>query len=170
MKTEKFYTKRKLDNGLIGVIKHIRDFTYTELYDILSKSKDPLVYSISQNEYVLGRYCVVNNNNSWTVMTFLGDVEYSFYNKDAALLYALMLMMNRIKLATKIAANDTLVSYSKVEMDLYREKIASAGKQGDMFKQELYAAKHDNSKFKYILAKKDLEKTLRLAKYLKLGT
>jgi hypothetical protein len=170
MKTEKFYTKRKIDNGISAVIKNIRDFTYTELYDILSKSKDPLVYRISENEYVLGRYSVVNNANSWTVMTFLGDVEYSFYNKDAALLYTLMLMMDKFTLAAKIAANDTSVSYSKVEMDLYKEKIVSAIKTGDMFKQELYAVKHDNSKFKYVLAKKDLEKTLRLAKYLKLGT
>jgi hypothetical protein len=170
MKTEKFYTKRNLDDDLIGIIKHIRDFTYTELYGILQKSKDPLVYAVNENEYVLGRYFILKNNNNWVVLTFLGDVEHKFYNKDAAILYASMLMLNRIKLAREIVLLDTSMSFAKIEMDLYREKLLVAGKTSDLFKQELYAAKHSNSKLKYLSSKEDLEKTLRLAKYLKLGT
>jgi hypothetical protein len=170
MKTEKSYTKRRVDDALSSIIDQVREFTYSELYEIITKSKDPLVYAVSDTEYVLSRYIISKHANIWRVMTHLGDVDHDFYNKNSAILYALMLMRNKINLSEKIARADTDVLHSKTEMDLYRIKLTAAGKGTDAFKQELFAAKFSNSRFKYIKAREDLEKTLRMAKYLKLGT
>lgn len=170
MKAEKSYTKRRVDEAIVGIINQVKEFTYSELYEIITTSKDPLVYAVSDTEYVLSRYIVVKTNDVWRVMTHLGDVDHDFHNKNSAILYALMLMHNKINLSEKIARADTDVLHSKTEMDLYRIKLTAAGKGTDAFKQELFAAKFSNSRFKYIKAREDLEKTLRMAKYLKLGT
>lgn len=170
MKAEKSYTKRRVDEAIVGIINQVKEFTYSELYEIITKSKDPLVYAISDTEYVLSRYVVVKIGDVWRVVTHLGDVDHDFYSKNSAILYALMLMKNKINLSEKISRADTDVLYSKSEMDLYRAKLNTASKGNDAFKYELYAAKFSNSRFKYIKAREDLEKTLRMAKYLKLGT
>lgn len=170
MKTEKFYTKRKVDDGILGFINHVRDFTYTELYDILKNSKDPLIYAVNENEYALGRYIVIRQNSLWNVMTHLGDVDHVFQGKAPALIYAIMLMQNNLNLARKIANADHAIITSKTELEMYKEKLRLASKSEDLFKQELYAAKLSVGRFKYALAKEDLEKTLRTAKYMKLGT
>jgi hypothetical protein len=170
MKLEKSYTKRKVDEAIVGIINQIKEFTYSQLYEIITKSKDPLVYAVSDTEYVLSRYIVVKTNDVWRVMTHLGDIDHDFHNKNSAIIYAIMLMQNKINLSEKIAKADTEVLYSKNEMDLYRAKLTAASKGQDAFKQELYAAKFSNSRVRYINAREDLEKTLRTAKYLKLGT
>jgi hypothetical protein len=146
MKTEKFYTKRKVDENLLGFINHIREFTYTELYEILRNSKDPLIYAVNKNEYALGRYFVIRENDFWKVVTHLGDVDHVFSGRNPAIIYA------------------------KAEVDLYIAKLRIATKVYDDFKAELYAAKLSNCRFKHRIAKEELEKTLNMAKYLKLGT
>ena len=170
MKTEQYYTKRKLDENILGFINHIRDFAYNELYDILKKSKNPLIYAVNDNEYALGRYLVIKEQGLWKVMTHLGDVENIFQGKTAALIYAVMLMQNNLNLARKIATADDAMLTSKAELEMYKEKLKLSVKSNDLFKQELYAAKLSVSSFKYTAAKEDLEKTLRTAKYMKLGT
>jgi hypothetical protein len=170
MKTEKFYTKRKVDENLLGFINHIREFTYTELYEILRNSKDPLIYAVNKNEYALGRYFVIRENDFWKVVTHLGDVDHVFSGRNPAIIYALLLMQNNLKLANKIAKTDETMLCAKAEVDLYIAKLRIATKVYDDFKAELYAAKLSNCRFKHRIAKEELEKTLNMAKYLKLGT
>jgi hypothetical protein len=168
MKTEKSNTKRKLDELTLGFIGLVRDFTYKELYDILRNSKEPLIYELNKNEIAVGRYIIQRQQNFWAVMTHLADVDHVFQSKIVAIVYCIVLLKNNLNLARKIVDLDNRVLLNRSEMNLYKTKLSEM--TPDEFKQELYAAKYTNSKIKYTIAKEELEKTLNLAKYLKLGT
>ena len=170
MKTEKSFTKKDADEDILGFVNLVKNFTYTELHNILRKSDGSIVYSANNKEYFVGRYIVTRTVDTWTVTTQLGDPQHEFYSKSAAIFYCVALMKVQINLAQKLEKHDYAVLVNKNQMDFYRQKLNSVLKAGDQFKSELCAAKHSFSKHKYTHAKKELEKTLSMAKYLKLGT
>lgn len=170
MSKAKSSTKRKVDEHIQEFIDVLREFTYQELYEILTKSKDPLIYAVNENEYALGRYIVVKENEAWTVYTYLGDVEHRFQDKVSALLYSLLLMKNHLNLARRLVNADTHVFADRNELTLYTVKLHNANREKNSFKEELYAAKLSNARHKYAASKEELEETLKTAKYLKLGT
>lgn len=170
MKTEKSFTKKEVDKNILGFVNLVKNFTYTELYEILRKSDGSLVYTADGKNYFVGRYIISQNSTGWQVTTHLGDVENEFQSKTAAIFYSMSLMKTKLKLADQLVKQDYAVLVNKNQMDLYKQKLNSVLKTGDQFKSELYAAKHTFSQHKYIIAKEELEKTLNLAKYLKLGT
>ena len=170
MKTAKSSTKRKVDEIADGFIEIVRNFTYTELYELLIKSKEPLVYEVSKTEYALGRYIINKEHELWDVCNHIGDVQNSFQSRTSAIIYAYLLMKNKLVLAKKLVDEDSKVLRSRWEMDFYKSKLNKTNNGVDDFKRELYAAKYSDGKIKYTIAKEELEKTLKMAKYLKLGT
>ena len=169
MKTAKSSTKRKVDEIADGFIQIVRNFAYPELYKLLNDSKQPLIYEVSKTEYALGRYVIIKVEHLWQVVNHLGDIQGVFQSKLTAIVYAFLLMRNNLPLARKLVNEDDRVLKAKWQMDFYRTKLSSK-LQSDEFKRELYAAKYTDGKIKYTIAKEELEKTLKMAKYLKLGT
>lgn len=170
MKTEKLSTRNDVDEYIQEFVNLIRNFTYNELYDILRKSDGSIVYTPNGEEYFVGRYVIRNIKPLWRVENQLGDIQFDFCNKSAAIFYAMALMKTKINLARQLETADYAFRRSKSQWDLYKQKIKIVLKQGDESKVELMLAKHSDCKYKYIIAKEELEKTLNMAKYLKLGT
>lgn len=169
MKKAKYFTKRKVDEAANGFIEIVKEFAYPELYKLLTNSKEPLIYQVSKTEYVLGRYIITKERHFWRVHTYLGDIQGEFHSKVSAIVYTFLLMRNNLTLSQKIVEEDNRVLKNKWEMDFYQSKLRESGSESE-FKRELYAAKYSNGKVKYTIAKEELEKTLKMAKYLKLGT
>lgn len=170
MKTAKSSTKRKVDEIADGFIEIVRNFTYAELYELLKKSKEPLVYEVSKTEYALGRYIISKEDHLWNTYNHMGDLQASLQSRTSAIVYAYLLMKNNLVLAKKLVEEDTRVLRGRWEMDFYKAKLTNRCEGNDNFKRELYAAKYSDGKIKYTIAKEELEKTLKTAKYLKLGT
>ena len=170
MKTEKLSTRKNVDENILGFVNLVKNFTYKELYSILRTSDGSLVYTSDDKEYFVGRYVISRINSVWRVQTHLGDIQHEFLSKTAAIFYAMALMKTRLNLATQLAKADYSVLVNKAQLELHSQMLKSALKKNDSFKSELLAAKHSDSKYKYTMAKEELEKTLNMAKYLKLGT
>jgi len=170
MKTEKLSTRKSVDDNILGFVNLVKNFTYNELYQILRTSDGSLVYTSDGKEYFVGRYVIARTQDTWTVLTHLGDVQHEFQSKSAAIFYSMALMKSRVNLADQLAKTDYAVLINKAQLEMHNQMLKTALKKKDAFKSELLAAKRSDSKYKYTMAKEELEKTLNMAKYLKLGT
>lgn len=167
---EKLSTRKKIDTEIDEFLEHVKQFAATELYELLRKSQGELIYSPDSKTYVLGRYGIKSTaDDLWQVVTAFGEVEHAFCNKQASLLYAIALMKNRFLLAEKLRKTDHQYLLAKSEYLHYKQRLARIA-VGDSFKLGLYAAKLTTAKCRLATARVDLEKSLEMAKYLKLGT
>lgn len=170
MKMEKYSTKRKVDSEIDDFLDHVKEFATSELYDLLRRSQGDVIYSPDSRTYILGRYGIQSvEDGLWQVMTAFGEVEHVFCNKQASLLYAMAIMRNRYVLAERLRKTDHAYLLAKSEYLHYRQRLSRA-QLNDDFKIGLYAAKITTAKSRLTNARIDLEKSLEMAKYLKLGT
>lgn len=169
MKMEKYTTRKKIDTEISEFIDYVKQFTSVELYELMRKSTGELIYSPDDQTYVLGRYSTrITPDGLWKVVTVFGETEHVFCNKQASLLYALALIRSQFRLASRLKESDQKYLFAKTEFLHYKQRLSSQNKK-DEFKSGLYAAKLTTAKSKLIHARSELEKSLEMAKYLKLG-
>lgn len=119
------------------------------------------------------------NKNSWVIGRFSLDrltehmwhlynddrIDYMFYNKKAAILYAILTQKQQFNSADNIVKLDQQVAKHKEELTFFSTRMSS--KKAPSFNLQLYETRYVDSKIKYAVAREELEKTLNHAKYIK---
>lgn len=168
--TVKNKQKEVIDQLAIEVVQLVEDFAISELHKILENSDGSKVYSFRPDELFLGRYVISKNKETtyWEVTNFDGDFKNQFTSRQAALHYAHARMQGHYQKSSDIAMGDYAVGKYTDEVNFYAFKMKQPGL--DEFHRELLTAKYTNSKVLLKHYKEELKKTLRSAKYIKLGT
>jgi len=167
MKMAKFTTKSVSDKEAFDIEK-IKRFTAQELDKLAANSGDlPLCYQLG-TDVLVGRYRVIKiNEQSWRVVED-GLQLFDFFNRKDAIFYCIALHKQQYRLAQDIRECDSLLSRLEFDAALYRIRYKKAIKNADLWGEEFYSTRYEETMAKIARAKQELTKSLNLAKYIKL--
>jgi hypothetical protein len=160
-------TKNVYANAAFDVEK-IRRFTQKELDNLASISSDlPLCYQVG-TDVLVGHYRVLKiDDTTWRVVEN-GLQLFDFFNRKDAIFYCIALHKRQYQLAQDIRECDSLLNRLEFDAALYRIRYKKAIKNSDPWGEEYYTTRYQETMERIAQAKKELTKSLNLAKYIKL--
>lgn len=167
MKMAKSITKNVSASTAFDVEK-IRRFTAQELGKLASNSGDlPLCYQVG-TDVLVGKYRVIKvDNTTWRTVEN-GLQLFDFFNRKDAIFYCIALHKQQYKLAQDIRECDSLLSRLEFDAALYRIRYKKAIKNEDIWGEEYYTTRYQETMERITQAKKEIKKNIDLAKYIKL--
>ena len=169
MKTDKSSTKRKLGEKLVSLaMAKVDAWTIKELVNLGHNLDYPICLQVSDKEYWVGTHKIFHAGpNHWRV-EHNDKLVHDFYNQQAAVFYAVYYKCKLYKIADTLLMCDQAVAKSFTEHKIYSSKLADKTKKIDEFKHQLWTTKLEKAQAELEQAKKDLKKSLDLAKYNKI--
>jgi hypothetical protein len=149
-------------------IEKIRRFTQEELAKLANDPTElPFCYQLGK-DVLVGKYKILNiDERCWRVTD--GDQQlFDFFNRKDAIYYCIALHKQKIQLAKDIQHCDSLLNRLEFDASLYRQRYKKAQAKGDDWGEEYYSARYTETMDRIEQAKKELRKSLNLAKYIKL--
>ena len=146
-------------------LEKIRRFTEQELAK-LANSELPFCYQLG-TDVLVGRSKVVKiNDKCWSVYS-QGQHVFDFFSRKDAIFYCIAVHQKQHQLATEIKNNDSQLNKLEFEAALYRHRYKKANEKHDDWSVDYYSVKYQETIHKINRVKKDLQKSLNLAKYIK---
>lgn len=146
-------------------LEKIRRFTEKELAK-LADAEMPFCYQIG-SDILVGRSKVMKiDAKTWRVFVNNQYIFDFFYRKDA-IFYCIAVHQHQYKIAEQILENDSLLNKLEFEAVLYRHRYKKANEKGDEWAVEYFSNKYNEIQHRIEQVKKELQKSLNLAKYIK---
>lgn len=148
-------------------VEKIRRFTQSELTRLSQETSElPFCYQIGTDVLVGANRVVKINEHCWRVM-IEGQQAFDFFNRKDAIFYCIALHKQQTQLAKDIRDNDSLLNKLEFEASLYRLRYKKAQKAQDSWGEEFYSTRYQEIQHRIEQVKKELKKSLNLAKYIK---
>lgn len=149
-------------------VEKIRRFTQKELENLNSASSElPVCYQIG-TDVLVGKYRVSKIDEMlWRVFEREQQL-FDFFNRKDAIFYCIALHKQKYQLANNIKECDSLLSRLEFDAALYRIRYKKAQQKGDVWGEEFYSMRYEDTMAKIARAKQEIKKNLNLAKYIKL--
>jgi hypothetical protein len=149
-------------------VEKIKRFTEHELTNLASNSGDlPLCYQIGTDVLVGNHRVIKIDDRTWRVVEN-GLQLFDFFARKDAIFYCIALHKQQYKLAQDIRECDGLLSRLEFDAALYRIRYKKAIKNGDLWGEEYYTTRYQETMDRITSVKKEIKKNLDLAKYIKL--
>jgi hypothetical protein len=146
-------------------LEKIRRFTETELAK-LANNELPLCYQMG-TDVLVGKSKVVKvDEYTWRVF-HQGQQIFDFFNRKDAIFYCIAVHQKQHKLARDIQTQDTALNKLEFEASLYRHRYKRANETNDDWGAEYFSNRYTETMHKLAQVKKELQKTINLAKYIK---
>jgi hypothetical protein len=146
-------------------LEKIRRFTETELAK-LANNELPLCYQMG-TDVLVGKSKVVKvDEYTWRVF-YQGQQIFDFFNRKDAIFYCIAVHQKQHKLAQDIQTQDTALNKLEFEASLYRHRYKRANEANDEWGAEYFSNRYTETMHKLAQVKKELQKTINLAKYIK---
>ena len=160
--------KSTTKNALVEFdVEKIRRFTQTELAKLANtESELPFCYQIGTDVLVGTNRVVKINDRCWRVIED-GQQAFDFFNRKDAIFYCIALHKKQTQLAIEIRENDSLLNKLEFEAVLYRLRYKKAQEKQDDWGAEYYSNRYIETQHRLAQVKKELTKSLNLAKYIK---
>jgi hypothetical protein len=146
-------------------LEKIRRFTETELAK-LANNELPLCYQMGTDVLVGASKVVKIDEYTWRVF-YQGRQIFDFFNRKDAIFYCIAVHQKQHKLAKDIQTQDTALNKLEFEASLYRHRYKRANETNDEWGAEYFSNRYTETMHKLAQVKKELQKTLNLAKYIK---
>jgi hypothetical protein len=148
-------------------VEKIRRFTQTELAKLThTESELPLCYQVGTDVLVGTNRVVKVNERCWRVIED-GQQAFDFFTRKDAIFYCIALHKKQTLLAVEIRENDSLLNKLEFEAVLYRLRYKKAQEKQDDWGAEYYSNRYIETQHRLEQVKKELTKSLNLAKYIK---
>ncbi len=149
------------------VSAYVKSWAKTEVERIIHEEQVPLIVPI-KNGVQVGRYRITKNHHDmWQLSNTFGEQMELFVDKRSAVLYSILYQQKRYKAADTILGFDKKLSKVQADYQHYHHSMQRAIKRKDYPVIDVLAARYYDTQYLLTEAKNDLEKTLRLNKYLK---
>lgn len=149
------------------VSAYVKSWARTEVERLIHEEQVPLIVPI-KNGVQVGRYKVTQNAHSmWQLLNVFGEVMELFVDKRSAVLYSILYQLKRYKAADTILGFDKKLSKVQADYQHYHHSMQRAIKRKDYPAIDVLAARYYDTQYLLTEARNELEKTLRLNKYLK---
>jgi hypothetical protein len=146
-------------------LEKIRRFTETELAK-LGNNQLPLCYQIGTDVLVGNNKVVKVDEYCWRVVE-KGQQIFDFFSRKDAIFYCIAVHQKQYKIAQDIKEQDTALNRLEFEASLYRHRYKRANETDDYWGAEYFSNRYTETMHKLAQVKKELQKTLTLAKYIK---
>jgi hypothetical protein len=149
-------------------VEKIQRFTQQELSRLTNTPSElPFCYQLG-TDVLVGRYKVQKiDDRCWRVMLDHQQL-FDFFNRKDAIYYCIALHKQQTQLARDIQQCDSLLNRLEFDAALYRLRYKKAQAKADEWAEEYYSARYTETMNRIEQAKKELKKSLNLAKYIKL--
>lgn len=147
------------------VTNYIRRWAQIETQRLINSHKIPIL--TIKNGLQVGKYRVRQHNNAWNLTNPHGERIALFSSKKSAVLYSILTQTQRYKSADEILLKDEQVSKLESNFRHYEHSLRKAAKKQDYIAVDIVASRYYDTKIQLEYARNDLEKTLRMNKYLK---
>ena len=107
------------------------------------------------------------DDKTWRVVEN-GLQMFDFFNRKDAIFYCIALHKQQYKLAQNIRETDSLLSRLEFDAALYRIRYKKSQQADDIWGEEFYSMRYEETMAKIAKAKQEIKKNLDLAKYIKL--
>jgi hypothetical protein len=149
-------------------VEKIRRFTQNELANLAQSPSDlPFCYQIGADVLVGASRVIKINDKCWRVIED-GKEVFDFFSRKDAIFYCIAVHKKQMQLAITIRDNDALLNRLEFDAALYRHRYKQANEKQDDWTAELYSNKYIETMHRIEQTKKELKKSLNLAKYIKL--
>jgi hypothetical protein len=148
-------------------IEKIQRFTQQELTKLTqSPSELPFCYQIG-SDVLVGRNKVVKiNDRCWRVFEH-DEQQFDFFSRKDAIFYCIAVHKQQLTLAKEIKDSDSMLNKLEFDAMLYRQRYKKAQEKQDNWGEEYYSIRYNETVLKINQVKKELLKSLNLAKYIK---
>lgn len=149
------------------VTAYVKSWAKDEVARIIYQEHVPLIVPV-KNGVQVGRYRVTKNaHEMWLLANEFGETIELFVDKRSAVLYSILYQLKRYKSADTVLARDRKLSKVQADYQHYQHSMQRAIKRKDYPTIDVLAARYYDTQYLLAEAKNELEKTLRLNKYLK---
>lgn len=160
--------KEELGKTLIDlVIKDIKRWAKKEINYLRYALNVPVVIPVNNQLYIVNDYTIQIEDDTNHIVKKDGKLIHNFLNKKAAILYVVLEKTRNFTSSTELLERDKIAAKMHSEMAFYTKKISNNTKT-DNFKRELWISRYLESRVQYKQAKRELEKTISNAKYMKI--
>jgi hypothetical protein len=146
-------------------LEKIRRFTEIELAK-LANNELPFCYQMGTDVLVGNSKVIKVDEYCWRVLEH-GQQIFDFFNRKDAIFYCIAVHQKQHNLAKDIREQDSQLNRLEFEASLYRHRYKKANEKEDAWGAEYYSNRYTETMHKLAQVKKDLQKTLNLAKYIK---
>lgn len=144
---------------------YIRRWAKAETQRLINQQTIPIIPI--NNGLQIGKHRVKQFNNAWRLTNSHSELISLFSSKKSAVLYSILTQMYRYRSADEILLKDEQVSKLESNFRHYESSLRRAVKKKDYFTVDIIASRYYDTKLRLEYARNDLEKTLRMNKYLK---
>lgn len=168
MNTVESIIKEELGKTLVDiVIKDIKGWAKKEINYLRYALSIPVVIPINDKLFVVNEYTIQIIDDTNHIVKKDGKLVHNFLNKKAAMLYVVLEKTRNFTLSNELLTRDKIAAKMHSEITFYTKKISNKTAE-DNFKRELWISRYLESRAQYHLAKRELEKTISNAKYMKI--
>lgn len=146
---------------------YVKDWAKNEVNRLMFDKSLPVIVPI-KNGLQVNLYKVLRHGDRcWTIFNRFDENLANFTNKQSAVLYSILIQQQKYSTADSILQADQVLS--KLESDFlhYSHNMRQASQRKNYEAMDILAARYYDTKLRLEEAKLDLEKTLRMNKYLK---
>ena len=161
MPTVKSSSAKKPKTNESAKLKHVVDWTKTELEGLQKNSKLPICIQLQTGDYLVGTFKVAKISAAcWSV----DGIEFN--DKRGAIFFCVLMYLKKFPDANELRDADWQVNKLDLDKTLFRTRLDKAHLDGDQFKIDLYSSRYEDAKRKLIRAKHEFEKVINKVKYI----
>lgn len=149
------------------ISKYVKTWARKEVVQLIHSNRVPVLLP-TRNGILVGKYLIVKLNGMWELRNDYNERLQVFYDKRSAVLYSIMYGRNWFKSASEILTKDNILGKLEVELTYYTASMKRAVSSKNYSKVDILASRYYDAVEAVKTAKNDLEKTLKLNKYLKI--
>jgi hypothetical protein len=162
------FTETQIDIAAEATTRYLKEWTNKELQHLVINKNIPVCVPIGTHGFLVGRFKVSQiNNNCWQVTDLNGDNKKLFCRKLSAIYFALAEHLKSYNLSYRLYKADSVVNKLETDQDFYRNTMKVNSEKQNYFKADLAKIRYLNAKIMLKFAVDELEKTINIAKYLK---
>lgn len=162
------FTKQQVNTAAEVTTKYLKEWTDRELRNLALNKNLPVCLPVGNHGFIIGKFRLEKlRDNCWRVIDLNGETVNDFTSKVSAACYAFAEHLNHLKLSASLLKADILVSKLELDQDHYKHTLKTNLKKQNYFKADLAKLRYLDCNAQLELARKELEKTINTAKYLK---
>lgn len=161
------HIKEELGKTIIDLaVKHIKHWAKKEINYIRYALDYPLIIPVSEKKLVIAGHVILLDLQHNNIVYKDSKLIHNFVSKKAAILFCVFEKLNNFQKANEILHLDKKVGTLYDDLSLFKTKLSES--KIDNFKRELYLARYNDTKLKFYTYKRELEKSINNAKYMKI--
>ena len=167
----KSHTKDELGRFLVDLaLLKVDNWTRRQVDKMRHSGSFPICVPLGKQSWIIGPYHLHEVSEHQCTITLDTKLIHVFYSKQAAIFYSVLSRSKNqhyAKLARHLLIDDQIAGKLFDELMFYHKKINNASTKIDFFKRHLWEVRRQEANLRFKLAKQELTKKLRSAKYIK---